>query len=157
MNLKTKLPQLAMMLILALGCNACTISQQHAPSVTSTVGNNVEGGYLGMLYDGDVLQGYVFEKGAIDHYNALIEMYGALPQTINDESIGFVPPLKAGEGVTAFPPGQVLTIHHLKKTFTIKSDGLYLMDREHAKKYKLMRWWEDNSVPRQTFLRSIIQ
>ncbi len=136
---------------------ACTITQHNSEPVTSTVGNNVEGGFMGELGIGDSFQGYVFQKGSIDHYNALIDLYGALPQTINDQSIGFVPALKANDGIQALAPGMMLKVWHLGQPHMLKSDGLYLMDREHAKKYKRMRGWEDNGLHRQTYLRTLTQ
>lgn len=157
MRKTTKLLLRVTMLISATVFSSCTITQKHLDAPTSSVANNTEGGYIGTLGIGDSFEGYVFDKGAVDHYNALISMYGALPQTINNEAIGFVPALKSNDGVRQLADEMTLKIWHLSKPFAIKSDGLYLFDREHAKDYKLMRWWESNGVPRQTFLRSLIQ
>lgn len=155
--MKIKLHLLATTLILAAVFSGCTVTQKNLPGVTSSVGNNVQGGFLGEWGIGSDFKGYLFEKGSIDHYNALVGMYGGLPQTINDEPIGFVPAIQFNDGVQALRPGLVITVWHLGKPVQMKSDGLYSMDREHAKKYKLMRDWEDNGIPEQSFLKAALK
>jgi hypothetical protein len=152
-----KLLLLATIVISALASSACSITQQHEQSVSSAVGNLPDGGYVGMLWTGGKFGGYLFVAGVLPHYNGLIDLYGGAPQTINNESIGFVPALKENAGVATMPAGQTLQVMHLKKVVSMKSDGLVLIDREHADDYKLMRWWEDNGVPRQTFLNGLLK